>query len=163
MDAPIQSLLDGVGETIAAHDAYMAAQLERNQSSCCAAARSFVARPHGSCRCDRSTARSLACARRDHHRHRLAATGPGTCAVDHEHVLDSDSILSLAYLPRSLLVSAAASSPANTRDVRGARLQGHAGRQLDQPLCFLDPELTAFYLEELRRNGGEYIARATAT
>jgi NAD(P) transhydrogenase len=27
MDQPIQSLLDGVGKTIAAHDAYMAAQL----------------------------------------------------------------------------------------------------------------------------------------
>jgi len=32
--------------------------------------------------------------------------------------------------------------------------------QLDQPLAFLDPELTAFYLDELRRNGGEYIPGA---
>src|SRR5689334_24454652 len=30
MDEPIQSLLDGVAATIAAHDTYMAAQLERN-------------------------------------------------------------------------------------------------------------------------------------
>jgi NAD(P) transhydrogenase len=34
--------------------------------------------------------------------------------------------------------------------------------QHDRPLAFLDPELTEFYVEELRRNGGEYIPRADA-
>src|SRR3982751_2390737 len=34
--------------------------------------------------------------------------------------------------------------------------------QLDRPLAFLDPELTRFYVDELRRNGGEYIPRAEA-
>jgi NAD(P) transhydrogenase len=34
--------------------------------------------------------------------------------------------------------------------------------QWDRPLGFLDPELTAFYLEELRGAGGEYLSRAEA-
>ena len=41
--------------------------------------------------------------------HIVIATGsrprtPGNVSVDHEHVLDSDSILSLIYLPESLLI-----------------------------------------------------------
>jgi NAD(P) transhydrogenase len=34
--------------------------------------------------------------------------------------------------------------------------------QLDQPLAFLDPELTTYYVDELHRNGGEYIPNAEA-
>ncbi|HEV8444692.1 MAG TPA: FAD-dependent oxidoreductase, partial [Steroidobacteraceae bacterium] len=39
---PIKSLLDGVNDTIAAHDAYMAAQLERNQITLLRGRASFI-------------------------------------------------------------------------------------------------------------------------
>src|SRR4029079_7218812 len=78
--------------------------------------------------------------------------------IDHSHILDSDSILSLAYLPRTLLViggGVIASEYAAMFAALGCQVT--QPDQLDQPLAFLDPELTAFYLDELRRNGGEYI------
>jgi NAD(P) transhydrogenase len=89
---------------------------------------------------------------------------PAHLSVDHEHVLDSDSILSLAYLPRSLLViggGVIASEYAAMFAALGCKVT--QADQLDQPLAFLDPELTSFYLDELRRNGGEYIPRAEAS
>jgi NAD(P) transhydrogenase len=163
MDQPIQSLLDGVGETIAAHDAYMAAQLERNDIALLRGRASFIA-PH-----------ELAVQRIDGTRHALRAPiviiaagsrprPPAHLSVDHEHVLDSDSILSLAYLPRSLLViggGVIASEYAAMFAALGCKVT--QADQLDQPLAFLDPELTSFYLDELRRNDGEYIPRAEAS
>jgi len=161
-DAPIKYLLDGVSETIAAHDAYMAAQLERNRIALLRGRASFV------------SPRELAMQRIDGTRVQLrapviiVATGsrpraPAHLAVDHEHVLDSDSILSLAYLPRSLLVlggGVIASEYAAMFAALGCKVT--QADQLERPLAFLDPELTGFHLDELQRNGGEYLASAEA-
>jgi NAD(P) transhydrogenase len=171
MNEPIQSLLDGVGETVAAHDAYMAAQLERNHITLLRGRASFVARemragdrgPH-ELRVQRIDGSTLLV----HAPIVIIASGsrprpPAHLAVDHEHVLDSDSILSLAYLPRSLLViggGVIASEYAAMFAALGCKVT--QADQLDQPLAFLDPELTSFYVDELRRNGGEYIPRAEA-
>jgi NAD(P) transhydrogenase len=167
--APLKYLLDGVSETIAAHDAYMAAQLERNRVTLLRGRASFVARvnepgPH-----------ALSLQRIDGSRVTLRApiviiaTGsrpraPAHLAVDHEHLLDSDSILSLAYLPRSLLVLGGG-VVASEYAAMFAALGCHVTQadQFARPLAFLDPELTAFHLDELRRNGGEYLPCAEAT
>jgi NAD(P) transhydrogenase len=162
MNEPIQSLLDGVGQTVAAHDAYMAAQLERNGVTLLRGRARFVA------------PRELVMRRIDGSRvpvHApiiIIATGsrpraPAHLCIDHEHVLDSDSILSLAYLPRSLLVlggGVIASEYAAMFAALGCKVT--QADQLDRPLAFLDPELTGFYLDELERNGGEYIPGAEA-
>lgn len=159
---PIQSLLDGVNETIAAHDTYMAAQLERNQVTLLRGRASFL---------DRGT---LALRHIDGAQSRVRAplvviaTGsrprtPPRLTVDHEHVLDSDSILSLAYLPRSLLVlggGVIASEYAAMFAALGCQVT--QADQYDRPLGFLDPELTEFYVDELRRAGGEYLPRCEA-
>jgi NAD(P) transhydrogenase len=162
MDEPIQSLLDGVGETVAAHDAYMTAQLERNHVTLLRGRASFV-QPHELAM--RHIDGSLSMVRAPLV---LIATGsrprtPPHLAIDHEHVLDSDSILSLAYLPRSLLVlggGVIASEYAAMFAALGCKVT--QADQLDRPLAFLDPELTEFYVDELHRNGGEYIPRADA-
>jgi NAD(P) transhydrogenase len=162
MDEPIQSLLDGVGETIAAHDAYMAAQLERNHIALVRGRASFESAKELRIRRIDGTSQTLTAPIV------IIASGsrprpPAHLSVDHEHVLDSDSILSLAYLPRSLLViggGVIASEYAAMFAALGCKVT--QADQLDQPLAFLDPELTAFYLDELRRNGGEYIPRAEA-
>ena len=164
---PIQSLLDGVGATIAAHDAYMAAQLERNHIELLRGRASFVAagRPED------HTPHTLAMRRIDGSTTRvcapiiIVATGsrprtPEHLAVDHEHVLDSDSILSLAYLPRTLLVlggGVIASEYAAMFAALGCKVT--QADQYDRPLGFLDPELTEFYVAELRSAGGEYLPR----
>jgi NAD(P) transhydrogenase len=162
MQEPIQSLLDGVGETIAAHDAFMAAQLERNHVTLLRGRATFA------------SAHEVAMRRIDGRTTTLRAdiiiiaTGsrpraPSHLAVDHEHVLDSDSILSLAYLPRTLLVlggGVIASEYAATFAALGCEVT-QADPQ-NQPLSFLDPELPAFYVAELERNGGKYIPAAEA-
>jgi len=162
MQEPIQSLLDGVGETVAAHDAYMAAQLERNHVRLLRGRANFT------------TANELAIRRIDgssaivRATFIIIATGsrprtPPHLAVDHEHVLDSDSILSLAYLPRSLLVlggGVIASEYAAMFAALGCKVT--QADQYDRPLGFLDSELTSFYVDELHRNGGEYIPKAEA-
>jgi NAD(P) transhydrogenase len=159
---PIQSLLDGVGETIAAHDAYMAAQLERNHIALLRGRASFIdAHTLAMRRIDGSQAKVRAPVV-------IVATGsrprtPPHLAVDHEHVLDSDSILSLAYLPRSLLVlggGVIASEYAAMFAALGCKVT--QADQYERPLGFLDPELTSFYVDELRRAGGEYLPRAEA-
>jgi NAD(P) transhydrogenase len=167
---PIQSLLDGVGQTIAAHDAYMAAQLERNHIALLRGRASFVAA--GSVA--DQTPHTLALRRIDGSQARVSApiviiaTGsrprtPQHLAVDHEHVLDSDSILSLAYLPRSLLVlggGVIASEYAAMFAALGCKVT--QADQYERPLGFLDPELTSFYLDELRSAGGEYLPKFEA-
>jgi NAD(P) transhydrogenase len=161
-ESPIKYLLDGVGETIAAHDAYMAAQLERNRITLLRGRANFV------------NAHQISMQRVDGSRVTLRAPiviiasgsrprAPAHLRIDHAHILDSDSILSLAYLPRSLLViggGVIASEYAAMFAALGCKVT--QADQLNQPLAFLDPELTAFYLEELRRNGGEYIPGAQA-
>lgn len=162
MEEPIQSLLDGVGATIAAHDAYMMAQLERNGITLLRGRASFVdSKTVAMRRIDgtQSTVRAPIV---------IIATGsrpraPERLTIDHEHVLDSDSILSLAYLPRSLLVlggGVIASEYAAMFAALGCKVT--QADQLEQPLAFLDPELSSFYVDELRRNGGAYIPRAEA-
>ena len=131
MDEPIQSLLDGVGATIAAHDTYMAAQLERNHITLLRGRASFTA-PARARPCAASTARSPRCTRaRHHHRHGFAAAhaaaprrGPRTRARQR-----FDPVAGLS-----------AAQPAGARrrrhrqrirrDVRRARLQGDAGRSI---------------------------------
>ena len=162
MDEPIQSLLDGVSDTVAAHDAYMAAQLERNH----------IVLLRGRARFNSSHELAM---RRIDGSEILVRAGiiviasgsrprtPPHLAVDHEHVLDSDSILSLAYLPRSLLVlggGVIASEYAAMFAALGCKVT--QADQHDAPLSFLDPELTTYYVDELRRNGGEYIPGADA-
>lgn len=160
MEARMQSLLEGVGGTVAAHDAYMAAQLDRNNITLLRGRASFVSPQELAMRRIDGSQSSV------HAPIIIIATGSRPrpvpqVPVDHEHVLDSDSILSLAYLPRSLLVlggGVIASEYAAMFAALGCKVT--QADELDQPLAFLDPELTAFYLEELRRNGGEYLPNA---
>lgn len=83
---------------------------------------------------------------------------PPELAIDHESVLDSDSILSMTWLPRSLTVLGggviaceyatifAALGVQVTLIDRGAR-----------PLAFLDIELTNVFMRAFERAGGRFI------
>ena len=159
-EARMQSLLEGVGGTVAAHDAYMAAQLDRNNITLLRGRAGFVSPQELTMRRIDGSQSAV------HAPIIIIATGsrPRPVAqvpVDHEHLLDSDSILALAYLPRSLLVlggGVIASEYAAMLAALGCKVT--QADEHDQPLAFLDPELTEFYLEELRRNGGEYLPNA---
>ncbi len=86
---------------------------------------------------------------------------PANIAVDHEAILDSDSILSLAYLPRSLAVYGAGVIASEY-----ASIFANIGVQVvmidksDQPVSFLDRELTERFVKRFGAAGGRFIGRA---
>jgi NAD(P) transhydrogenase len=85
---------------------------------------------------------------------------PEHVPVDHEHVLDSDSILSLIYLPESLTVLGAGVIACEFASIFAAL--GVKVTLVDagaRPLAFLDPELTALYLKAFERMGGRFLAQ----
>jgi len=95
----------------------------------------------------------------------VVATGsrprtPPEIDVDHENILDSDSILSMIYLPRSLAVAGAgviAAEYASIFSLLGVEVVMFD--RTERPLAFMDPELTGKFLDSFRRYGGRYIGQ----
>ena len=89
-------------------------------------------------------------------------TPPGI-PIDHEHVLDSDSVLSMRYLPKSLVVLGSgviASEYASIFAALGVKVT-----MLDRaarPLAFLDPEMSMRFLEAFERMGGTFLGGSRA-
>jgi NAD(P) transhydrogenase len=84
---------------------------------------------------------------------------PENVQIDHEHILDSDSILSLIYLPRSLAIlggGVIACEFASIFAALGVEVTILDGR--DRPLGFLDPDLSAGFVAAFERMGGRYLA-----
>jgi len=97
-DAPLSALLKGVDEVIASQDRYMQLQLERNRVELFRgkgvlldASRVAVRHLDGTQSVLRAPRILLATGSRPRH--------VSNIEVDHEHVVDSDSVLSLPYLP----------------------------------------------------------------
>ncbi len=100
-------------------------------------------------------------------KHVVIATGsrprtPPDIPVDHEHILDSDSILSMIYLPRSLTVVGAgviASEYASIFSLLGVKVTMFD--RTPRPLMFMEPELTQKFLDHFTRNGATYVGNVT--
>ena len=81
--------------------------------------------------------------------------------IDHEHILDSDSILSLIYLPRTMTVLGAGVIATEYASVFAAL--GTTVTMIDKgdrPLAFLDPELTERFLASFTATGSRYLGRS---
>lgn len=77
--------------------------------------------------------------------------------VDHDQVLDSDSILSLDVLPESMLILGGGVIACEYASIFASL--GVAVTMLDRsdrPLGFLDPDLSTAFVESLERFGGRY-------
>jgi NAD(P) transhydrogenase len=82
---------------------------------------------------------------------------PDNISIDHENILDSDSILSLVYLPKSLTVlggGVIASEYASIFALLGVQVT--MVDTADRPLKFLDPELTDQFCQAFEETGGQY-------
>jgi NAD(P) transhydrogenase len=82
---------------------------------------------------------------------------PDHIPIDHEHILDSDSILSLVYFPKSLIVlggGVIASEYASIFALFGVQVT--MVDTADRPLKFLDPELTDQFSSAFEKTGGHY-------
>lgn len=82
---------------------------------------------------------------------------PPELAIDHENILDSDSILSLVYLPESLTVLGSGviaceyASIFQALGVRVTLVDSHW-----RPLRFLDPDLSKSFVAEFESQGGQW-------
>jgi NAD(P) transhydrogenase len=159
-DAPLAALLQGVDAVIAAQERFLQAQLARNQvdmvrgrGTLLDAHRVEVQRLDGTRRILRAPRIILATGSRPRH--------VSAIEVDHEHILDSDSILSLPYLPRSLIVLGSGVIACEYASIFAAL--GCAVTLVDkpaEPLGFLDPALRAGFLAAFQAMGGSYRSAA---
>jgi NAD(P) transhydrogenase len=159
-DAPLSALLHGVDLVIAAQDRYLQAQLARNQVELIRgrgvfldANRIEVQRLDGSKIIARAPRVLLATGSRPRH---VAAV-----EVDHEHILDSDSILSLPYIPRSMAVLGSGVIACEYASIFAAL--GCAVTLLDkapEPLGFLDAPLRQGFVAAFAAMGGTYLGGA---
>jgi len=97
----------------------------------------------------------------------IIATGsrprtPVDIAIDHEHILDSDSILSMIYLPRSLTVLGGgiiALEYASIFAALGVRVT--IVDRAERPLQFFDEELVRTFVQSFEHEGGRYCGAQT--
>jgi NAD(P) transhydrogenase len=159
-DAPLSALLDGVDAVIGAQDRYLQAQLARNQVDLIRGRGALID-------ANRVEVQRLDGSRTVLHAHRIVlATGSrprhvAAIQVDHEHIVDSDSILSLPYLPRSLIVLGSGVIACEYASIFAAL--GCAVTLVDkaaEPLGFLDVALRAGFLAGFKAMGGSYRAGA---
>ncbi len=156
-DAPLSALLQGVDAVISAQDRYLQAQLSRNQVELIRgrgvfvdAKRIEVQRLDGTRRIVRAPRILLATGSRPRH--------VSAIEVDHEHILDSDSILSLSYIPRTMVVLGSGVIACEYASIFAAL--GCSVTMLDkaaEPLGFLDTKLRAGFLRAFRDMGGDYL------
>jgi NAD(P) transhydrogenase len=155
----VASLLARLDEVVKAHEEVLDDQLRRNH----------VERWHGRARFvspSEMEVESLdGTRRRVHARVIVLATGsrprtPKDVPIDHENVFDSDSILSMTYLPESLTVlggGVIASEYASIFSTLGVRVT--MIDRADRPVTFLDAELTDHFLQTFATLGGTFLPR----
>ena len=153
-DLQLASLMDRMESVVTAHVAFQQAQMERNQ----------IVQIHGRARfVDAHTVavESIYGALRTLHGEVIViATGsrprtPPEIPIDHENVFDSDSVLSMAYLPKSLVVLGAGVIASEYATIFAAL--GCAVTMIDRgerPLAFMDPEILDRFVHAFQANQG---------
>jgi NAD(P) transhydrogenase len=150
------ALMNNVDLVIDAHDSYISAQLCRNDIECIRGKARFntpheveVIQPGGEC--DVITADKIFIATGSRPRH------PPDIHVDHEYVMDSDSILAMNYLPESMIVlggGVIACEYASVFLSLGSKMI--LIDRFDLPLGFLDHDLSARFVSEFKAKGGQF-------
>jgi NAD(P) transhydrogenase len=157
----VSSLMERKEEVILAHEHYMQAQLARNGIEVQQGVARFtspetleVALLDGKKRFFSS-------------RYFVIAAGssprtPDNVPVDHEHILDSDSLLSISYLPESLVVLGAGVIACEYASIFAALgVKVTIIDKGERPLAFMDQELVAHFLKELRQAGSDFLGGKT--
>lgn len=155
-DTELVTLIDRLEEVLNAHDEYMRRQVERNDINIIHGKARFIS-PYeiavSNVRGEQQVFRAQSI---------IIATGslprhPSHIKIDHEHVFDSDSILSMMYLPKSLAVlggGVIASEYASIFQALGVEVT-----MIDKypsPLGFLDSDLTSIFTKAFEAMGGTW-------
>lgn len=154
-------LLDRLEKVLAAHDQYMRRQMMRSGVEHITGRAEFVDEKHLEITRVRQPGLLIKS------ESIVIASGsiprtPANIPVDHEHILDSDSILSITYLPKSLTVlggGVIASEYASIFQALGVEVT-----MIDKyplPLGFLDQDLTSAFVKSFEKMGGRWIGNTT--
>lgn len=159
----VASLMTRLEQVIKAHQRYMGMQLTR----------AGVERMHGRARFLDEVTLEVSDVRRNRRRLTapciIIATGsrprtPPDIPIDHQHLLDSDSILSLIYLPKSLAVLGSGVIACEYASIFAALgTEVTIIDKAERPLAFLDPELSDLFLAAFTATGSRFIGKATTT
>lgn len=156
-------LIDRLDEVLKAHDQYMEKQISRNNIDRLHGRASFKDSHHLSLTKVRGEAETISAEKI------IIATGsyprkPDNIAVDHEHIYDSDSILSMLYLPKSLIVlgggviASEYASIFQALDVNVTMIDKYP-----QPLGFMDTDLTDKFVHAFETMGGTWMGNTVVT
>ena len=155
-DLTVPALIQRLDEVVQAHSTFMAAQLDRNQVTRIHARAKFISEHDIECTTPKRTTERYSADVI------VIATGsrprrPDNVPVDHEHILDSDSILSMTYLPKTLMVlggGVIASEYASFFSILGVQVV--MVDQSDRPVRFMDAEITDGFVKAFQATGGRY-------
>jgi NAD(P) transhydrogenase len=159
----VDSLITRKEQVVASHETYMQAQVERNGIHFRQGAAQFLSP-------DELEITPISGARqRVKASLFVIATGsaprtPDEVPIDHEHILDSDSILSLSYLPESLTVLGSGVIACEYASIFAA-LGTHVTLidKAARPLGFMDPEITEPFVKQLESFGGRFMGERKLT
>lgn len=159
-ETELATLIDRLEEVLQAHDEYMRRQVERNE----------VCLIHGKAQFISSTELTVMDVRGKktilEAETIIIATGslprqPEHINIDHEHIFDSDSILSMLYLPKSLTVlggGVIASEYASIFQALGVQVT--MVDKYPSPLGFLDADLTSIFTSAFESIGGTWMGNS---
>jgi NAD(P) transhydrogenase len=160
-DTQIATLLSRLEDVVKTHDTFMSKQLRRNGISLFHGRARFVGdrvvemqAVDGACQLFTADYIVLATGSRPRN--------PDEIPVDHEHILDSDSLLSMIYLPRSLTIIGGGVIGCEYASIFS--LLGVHVTLIDKaetPLQFMDQELVRQFLEAFGQQGGCYLGGQT--
>lgn len=156
----LATLIDRLEAVVHAHDGYMRRQVERNRVELIHGRARFADAHHLIVQNVRGVDRTLRA------EHIIIATGsmpraPDHVPIDHEHIFDSDSILSMLYLPASLTVLGSgviASEYASIFQALGVKVT--MVDKYSRPLGFLDQDLTDTFVQAFSDMGGRWLGDA---
>lgn len=156
-DIEMATLIDRLEDVLKAHDGYMQRQIERNNIEWIHGRARFISEHEIELKKVRGEPEVIRGS------YFVIATGsyprkPDNIPIDHEHVFDSDSILSMLYLPKSLTVlggGVIASEYASIFQALNVKVT-----MIDRfplPLGFLDGDLTSKFVHAFEAMGGTWM------
>ena len=159
----LATLIDRLDSVLKSHDDYMRKQVDRNH----------IHRIHGRAKFLNANELQIDRVKGDplllKADHIVIASGsqprqPDNIPIDHENIFDSDSILSMLYLPKSLVVlggGVIASEYASIFQTLGVEVT--MIDKYPRPLGFLDKDLTDLFVRRFEAMGGTWKGNATVT
>jgi len=156
-DTELATLIDRLDQVLKSHDAYMLKQMQRNHIDRIHGRAKFLGPQQLQIDQVRSapitidvTKVIIACG--------SYPRAPDHVPIDHEHVFDSDSILSMLYLPKSLTVLGGGVIASEYASI--FQTLGVAVTMIDKypaPLGFLDSDLTEHFVKDFKAMGGTWL------